>query len=101
MVDKGVANSKAPLMKTFISSTLGGFYVAMGGMLSLAIAGNIPGVAATNPGFIKWVFAALFPVNLLMALLTGAQLFTGNTATMPASMYEGKTNVGDMLKSWS
>merc|ERR1712241_1188022 len=76
MVDKGVANSKTSILKTLTSSTLGGFYVAMGGMLSLAVAGNIPGVAANNPGFIKWIFAALFPVNLLMALMTGSQLFT-------------------------
>merc|ERR1712113_1270571 len=83
MVDKGVANANSSVFKIMTSSTLGGFYVAMGGMLSLAVAGNIPGVASSNPGFVKWIFAALFPVNLLMALLTGAQLFTGNTANMP------------------
>lgn len=100
MVDKGIANSKASSFKIFASSTLGGFYVAMGGMLSLAIAGNIPGVAAQNPGFIKLVFAALFPVNLLMALMTGAQLFTGNTANMAASIYEGETNTRDLARAW-
>jgi len=101
MVDKGVANANSSVFKIMTSSTLGGFYVAMGGMLSLAVAGNIPGVASSNPGFVKWIFAALFPVNLLMALMTGAQLFTGNTANMPASMYEGKTNMGDLLKAWT
>lgn len=100
MVDKGVANANASVFKILVSSILGGFYVAMGGMLSLAVAGNIPGVAASNPAFVKFIFAALFPVNLLMALLTGAQLYTGNTAAMSASIFEGKTNFGHLAKAW-
>ena len=100
MVSKGVSNAKTSALKVFIASALGGAYVGMGGMLSLAIAGNIPGIAATNPGLVKMTFAALFPVNLLMVLLTGGQLFTGNTAAMAASCFEGQTNLKDLAKSW-
>ena len=68
MVDKGIANAKASVFKIFASSTIGGFYVAMGGMLSLAVAGNIPGVAAQNPGFIKFIFAGGYHGNRYILL---------------------------------
>ena len=38
-------------------------------------------------------FGLLFPVNLVLILLTGGQLFTGNSAAMPAAVYEGKATV--------
>ena len=60
---------------------IGGCYIGFGGLLSMVIAGQIP---SSDPGTQTFVFAALFPVNLLLILLTGGSLFTGNTAAMPA-----------------
>jgi formate/nitrite transporter len=100
LVYKGVANSKMSTGKVLVSSTIGGCFVGIGGLLSIAITGAMPGVAATNPGLIRFVFAALFPVNLLLVLQTGAQLFTGNTASMSAALVEGKITVGDVARSW-
>jgi len=101
LVDKGVANSKMSVGKTMFSSITGGCYVGIGGLLSVAICGALPGVAATNPGFIRFIFAALFPVNLLLVLQTGAQLFTGNTATLSSAYWEGKVTLKDVARSWT
>jgi formate/nitrite transporter len=100
LADKGMANAKASNLKTFVSAMLGGAYVGMGGMLSLAISGNMGGVAATNPGLSKLVFALLFPVNLLLCLQAGGQLFTGNTANMAAAVCEKKARIKDLARSW-
>lgn len=101
MANRGGGNGKMPLAKTLVSSMLGGAYVGMGGMLSLAISGNMGGVASTNPGLAKLVFAILFPVNLLLALQAGGQLFTGNTAYMTAALCEQKTSVQRLARSWA
>lgn len=100
LVEKGVANSKMSTLKVLFASIMGGFYVGMGGLLSFSIAGAMPATAAANPGFAKFVFAALFPVNLLLVLQTGAQLFTGNSAVMAAAHVEGKITLTDVMKSW-
>jgi formate/nitrite transporter len=100
LADKGRANGEASKMKIFVSSMLGGAYVGMGGMLSLAVSGNLPGISASNPGLAKMIFAALFPVNLLLCLQAGGQLFTGNTAYMTAALCEGKTTVKKLLRVW-
>jgi formate/nitrite transporter len=101
MVDKGVSNAKMSVGKTLFSSITGGCFVGMGGLLSVAITGAMPGVAAANPGLIRFVFAALFPVNLLLVLQTGAQLFTGNTATVSSAYVEGKVGLAAVLRSWT
>ncbi|KAL3908677.1 MAG: hypothetical protein SGILL_008393 [Bacillariaceae sp.] len=99
LVAKGEYNAAASIPKTLFSSMLGGCYVGMGAMVSLAVAGNSPDLAAADPGLQKFLFAALFPVNLLLALQCGGQLYTGNTANMMAAVCEGRANLGDMARS--
>lgn len=97
--EKGSANSKMSKHKIFHQALLGGAYVGFGGLLALAISGNIGGLATGNPGIPKMVFAALFPVNLLLCVSTGGQLFTGNTATSFAAKYEGLIEWREVFKS--
>eukprot|EP00983_Pelagomonas_calceolata_P031585 990299-Pelagomonas_calceolata.AAC.2 len=39
-------------------------------------------IATSNPGLQKLIMAMLFPVNLMMVTLCGAELYTGNTAVV-------------------
>lgn len=65
------------MFKTFIQGIQAGCYIAFGAFLALSIGGNIPGLAASNPGLAKLVFALVFPVGLTMVTLCGADLYTG------------------------
>ena len=40
------------------------------------------------------------PFGLIMVLVSGAELFTGNTALVTAAYMEGKTSGKDLLKNW-
>jgi formate/nitrite transporter len=40
------------------------------------------------------------PFGLIMTLVTGGELFTGNTALVTAAWKEGKTDVSSLMKSW-
>merc|ERR1711871_1111408 len=95
IVKKGEKSSKSPSIKVFHQAFVGGCYIGFGGLLSMVIGGQIPGA---DPGTQKFVFAALFPVNLLLILLTGGSLFTGNTAAMPAGVFENKCKWSDALR---
>jgi len=101
LAEKGRANSMLPAGKTLHASIMGGLQVGIGGLLCLTVCGNMPGVAASNPGLVKFVFGALFPVCLVLVLNSGTQLYTGNTATMASAYWEGKISLADVLKSWS
>jgi len=96
LVQKGEYNAAASTFKTLFSAALGGCYVGMGAMVSLAVAGNSPDLAAADPGLYKFLFAALFPMNLLLAQQCGGSLYTGNTANMMAALCEGRVTAKDM-----
>ena len=42
------------------------------------VGGSIPGVAADNPGLKRLIQGLVFPVGLLLVIINGAELFTGN-----------------------
>lgn len=97
LVAKGEANAKMSGLKTLHSSFMGGCYVGMSGLLSLVIAGNLfPGNMTAQ----VVVFASLFPINLLLVLQSGGQLFTGNTASMSMAYFEGKTTLDQVGRNW-
>lgn len=72
--------SNLSLSKFSLIAILGGAFIAFGGLLSVMVAGGIPGIGAANPGLVKFVAGALFPVGLIMVSVTGADLFTSNCA---------------------
>eukprot|EP00977_Amphora_coffeiformis_P015314 scaffold4503_cov167-Amphora_coffeaeformis.AAC.13 len=96
LVQKGQSCATSNPEKILFSSALGGCYVGMGAMVSLAVAGNSPDLAAADPGLQKFIFAALFPMNLLLSQQAGGMLYTGNTASMMAAVCEKRANFGDM-----
>lgn len=100
-VAKGEANAKLSNLKTMHASIMGGIQVGIGGLLCLTVCGGMPAVAAANPGIVKFVFGALFPVCLMLVLNTGTQLYTGNTASMASAYCEGKISARDVAKSWT
>jgi len=91
LVDKGVELAAKPLIKVFHQSFYAGCYIGFGGMLSMVVAGGLADAAEANPTIQTFVFAALFPVNLLIILLSGGILYTGTSATVAAAVYERKT----------
>ena len=66
-----------------VYSILGGAFISIGGLLAVIVAGGMPGVQEANPGIVKFVFGAVFPVGLIMVVVAGAQLFTSDCAVLP------------------
>ena len=89
-----------PKSKIFHQSVLGKCYVGFGGLVSLCVAGGLAGIGAANPAIPKMTFAALFPVNLLMIVTTGGQLFTGNSAAVAAAKLEGLVTWRQLHRNW-
>ena len=55
----------------------------------------------SNPGLQKILSAAFgLQYGLMMVIVCGAELFTGNTATMTAAFWEGKATAGQVVKNW-
>ena len=97
---KGAAAAAVPVVPNLLSGSLAGAYVCFGAAVSLSVAGVLPGLAESNPGLQKLIFGALFPIALLNIVITGSQLFTGNTASVAAAVYEGLAEPGALIRNW-
>lgn len=96
----GVKAAMTPL-KTFILGVLSGCHIGFGAYLAIAVGGACPGIAAANPG-LKQIISGAFglPFGLMMTVIGGGELFTGNTAIMTAGVIEKKVTPGQLLKNW-
>jgi len=88
--------------KIFALAVISGAHIGFGAWLMLAVGGACPGLAATNPGLQNIVKGAFgLPFGLMMTLVTGAELFTGNTALVTAAVLEKKASLKQLVKSWT
>lgn len=76
--DSGIYKVRLPASKFAVIAILGGAFIAFGGLLTVIVAGGAPGIGAENPGLIKFIAGALFPIGLIMVSVTGADLFTSD-----------------------
>lgn len=81
-----------------IYAFLGGAFIALGGLLSILVAGGMPGVAASNPGIVKFMAGAMFPLGLVLVVVAGAGLFTSDCATLPFAYWQKKISIKQVLK---
>ncbi|MDV7188036.1 formate/nitrite transporter family protein [Lutibacter sp. TH_r2] len=91
---------KYKVNKTLVLAFLAGAYIAFGGLLAIVVGGGTPGIAATNPGITKFLFGAMFPVGLILVVVVGAELFTGNNAYFIPTILNKKQPIKEMFKNW-
>lgn len=87
-------------IQTSVLGFLAGAYIAMGGLLSLIVGYGFPGLAASNPGMQKFLSGATFPVGLILVVIAGAELFTGNNAVFISGALNKKYNWYAVFKNW-
>ena len=98
--NSGIYKSGLPVIKLMILAVLGGAFIAIGGLLTVVVAGGMPEVQAANPGLVRLVAGVIFPVGLIMVSIAGADLFTSNCAGMTFSCLQRQVSVSSLLKVW-
>ncbi|MFH6769862.1 formate/nitrite transporter family protein [Gaetbulibacter aquiaggeris] len=94
------AKGQYKIKKTLMLAFLAGAYVAFGGLLAIIVGGGSPGIAAENPGITKFIFGATFPLGLILVVVVGAELFTGNNAYFIPNVLNKKQSISVVLKNW-
>lgn len=90
----GAAKTRMPAWRLLLLGVLAGFLIAMGGAVT-----NTAGHTIANVGLCRLVSGLLFPFGLAMVVLTGAELFTGNTL-ITISVLDRQATVGGLLRNW-
>ncbi len=93
-INAGCGKTKLTTLQQSILGIMAGAYIAIGGIVSAVASHSI-----TNFGVSKLVGGALFPIGLVLVIICGAELFTGNCLMIVPKM-DGKISFASMFKNW-
>jgi formate transporter len=92
---RGVAKANAPALTTFVLGILAGAFIGLGAVLSTTItAGSTLGYGPT-----KWLAGLGFSVGLILVVIGGAELFTGNNL-ISMSFVSRHITLKRLLRNW-
>ena len=94
----GEFKATAPVWKLLLLGILAGAYIAFGAQASQMASFGLVAEASTV-GLGKLVSGAVFPVGLMLVVLCGAELFTGN-CLMITGLLDRRFSLQAMLRNW-
>jgi formate/nitrite transporter len=109
--DAGKYKVGLPAWNMVVRGFMSGAYIAMGGALATVCstgiaysaaqiaAGAVPGGFA-SAGMAQLILGAVFPVGLIITVLTGAELFTGDAMLAPMAAFIHKISWAQVLTLW-
>ena len=93
----GVRKAEAPLLATFTLALLAGAFISLGAVFSTTVAAGASGVVPY--GIVRLLAGLVFTVGLVLVIVGGAELFTGNNLIVMA--WAGrKVSSRGMLRNW-
>lgn len=92
-IKAGETKGNLPLLKMILLGILAGAFIAIGGEAS-----NLAVHGISNVGLARTLAGAIFPVGLMMIVIVGGELFTGNCMIIMAVM-DKKTSWGKYARN--
>ncbi len=96
--DSAVTKAEGGFVKLLLLAVMAGAYISFGAYASTMASFNLTADAATF-GLGRLVSAMVFPVGLMMVVLCGAELFTGN-CLMITGLLGKRIKAAAMLRNW-
>jgi formate/nitrite transporter len=93
----GVKKATSPWFSVLVLGILAGAYIGFGGLLSTSVTFDLAGTVGM--GLSRLVGGAAFSVGLMLVVIAGAELFTGNNL-MISSVMAGRITLGVMVRRW-
>lgn len=92
----GVKKANHSTINMLILGILAGLFISFGGHADITIMQTFSGI---DTGVTKFLGGAVFPVGLLLVVVAGGELFTGN-CLMTMALADKKIKLNQMLKNW-
>jgi formate/nitrite transporter len=93
-----VGKVTSPWLSVCVLGILAGAYIGFGGLLSTAVTFDL--VAQVGIGLTKFLAGSAFSLGLMLVVIAGAELFTGNNLMVSSVMTKDIT-LGIMTKRWA
>ncbi|MGY1823910.1 formate/nitrite transporter family protein [Geodermatophilus sp. SYSU D00079] len=83
--------------RVLVSAFLGGAYIAFGALVAITVSSGLdPGTWGTLPTLFM---GAAFTLGLVLVLIAGSDLATGNMLLVPLGAMQGRLSLGDVAKN--
>lgn len=96
MINVGVGKANLKTTTMIYLGILAGIYIGFGGLANTIISQTLGNI---DPGLAKFAGAAVFPVGLILVVVAGAELFTGNNL-MTLAVMNKKITLSQMFRNW-
>ncbi|HNB53280.1 MAG TPA: formate/nitrite family transporter [Anaerolineales bacterium] len=93
----GVSKAEAPFIKVFFLSVLAGAFIALGAIFATTVSAGSAGVLPY--GVARLLTGSVFCLGLILVIVGGAELFTGNNLIVMA-WAGGKVTTAKLLRNW-
>ena len=93
----GVAKANLPFEKTFVLAILAGAFIGMGAIFATTATAGTSGELPF--GITKLISGLVFCLGLILVIVGGAELFTGNNLIVMACA-SGRITMGQVLRNW-
>lgn len=98
-VESGVSKANTPVGKLMVGGFLAGAYIAFGSLLAIAVTSGLDTkLWGTLPTL---VFGAVFSLGLILVILAGSDLLTGNMALLPIAALAKRIKPSKIPVNWS
>jgi len=95
----GIKKANMSISSTLILGFLAGAYIALGFMLTIRVTGNLPDNIWGSFG--SFIGASVFPVGLILILIAGGELVTGNMMAVASARFSRKVTSRQIVKNWT
>ena len=92
----GVAKGNRDFFSTFTLAVMAGFFIGLGGAFFTYVIHD----SMLSTGLTKLIGGFVFSLGLILVIITGAELFTGNNLIVMA-WASGKVSTASLLRNWT
>jgi formate/nitrite transporter len=96
--DIGVRNAAMGVVPTFVLAILAGAFIALGAAFATTVAAGATGLLPF--GIVRLVAGVAFSLGLILVIVGGAELFTGNNL-LAMAWAAGRISVASIVRNWA
>ncbi|MGG3563336.1 formate/nitrite transporter family protein [Neobacillus rhizosphaerae] len=96
-IENGTKKTKNSPLQTIILGFEAGAFIALGYLLCIRVTASL---SINLEGLSSLIGASVFPIGLILTLLAGGELLTGNMMAVPLARMAKKVTTGEVILNW-
>lgn len=96
-IEAGVQKTRLSLPTMLMLGFLGGAFISLGFLLDIRVIGNLPQHWGSLSNLLGGI---VFPLGLILVILAGGELITGNMLSVSIALYARKISLKQLLNNW-